>query len=110
MTFSVTDALIKPCPLCHSSCTNVARDLGGCPKQAFCKACGCSAPIDKWQAERLVAAITRPSDRRLFDELLMWLDGMTRSADRAAANDAELWQKRIRAMLSASSFNVQLDA
>jgi hypothetical protein len=39
---------LKPCPLCHSPHVNLARDLKGRPQQAFCKVCGCSAPVAAW--------------------------------------------------------------
>ena len=39
---------LKPCPLCHSPHTNVARNLEGDVEQGFCKVCGCAAPIAAW--------------------------------------------------------------
>jgi hypothetical protein len=39
---------LRECPLCHSPHVNLARDLRGIPREAFCKVCGCHAPIAAW--------------------------------------------------------------
>ena len=52
---------LKPCPLCHSPHTNVARNLKGDVEQGFCKVCGCSAPIAAWN-KRSVGSAPKPDE------------------------------------------------
>jgi len=39
---------LKPCPLCRSPHTSLARNIHGEVERVFCKVCDCSAPIAAW--------------------------------------------------------------
>lgn len=87
-----------PCPLCHSPHTTLARNLKDIVEQAFCKACGCAAPIGVWSVRPTPGALELLSefnDAAVLDMLMEGprLQGFNQSALR------RLWPK-VRAAIA----------